>query len=151
MAPRAILDLQHPSVGIETDLAPDPLLNLGFLHRLPLDAAAECPIRRPRLLECGLGCRAEQLGGPVQTIELDKDRTGLLGAAPPHRRKGAFKAAATQIGRHPDRGFEAHRAWSLLKGRHPESPYPIPVRVGASFFAIGFSRIVIAAAAQQFH
>ena len=121
-----VFDLQHPGVGIETDLAPDPLLDPGFLHRLPLDAAAECPIRRPRLRECGLGCRAEQLGGPIQTIELDEDRTGLLGAAPPHHRKGAFKAAATQIGRHPDRGFEAHRVWSLLKGGTPRARIQYP-------------------------
>src|SRR6516225_69228 len=109
MAPGAVFDLQHPSVGIEAELAPDAFLDLGLLHWLPLDAADERALRRLCIVESGLRGRAEQFRGPIKTIELDEDRTGLLGAAPPHRRKSALEIAATQIGRHPDRGFEAHR------------------------------------------
>ena len=108
MAPGAILDLENPGVGIEPDFAHDPLLDLGFRRRLLLEAAAKRAIGRVRLLEGGLRRRAEQLGGAVEAIELDEDRAGLLGAMPAHRRKGAFAVAAPQIGRHPDRGLEAH-------------------------------------------
>ena len=54
--------------------------------------------------------RTEQLRGAVETVQLDENRAGLLGAASPHRRKGAFQMAAADIGRDPDCRFEAHGA-----------------------------------------
>src|SRR5580704_10661699 len=106
MAPGAILDLEHPGVGIETDFAQNPLLDPGFRRRLFLEASAERAIDRVRFVEGGLRRRAEQFRAPVEAIELDENRAGLLGATPPHRRKGALAVAPTQIGRHPDRRLE---------------------------------------------
>src|SRR5580704_2608054 len=107
MTPGAILDLEHPSVRIETELAQDPLLDPAFRRRLFLEATAERAVGR-RVVEGGLRRRPEQFRGPVEPIELDEDRPGLLGATVPYRRKCAFAVAAAQIGRHPDRGLEAH-------------------------------------------
>jgi hypothetical protein len=59
--------------------------------------------------------------GAVETVQLDENRAGLLGAAPPHRRKGAFQMAAADIGRDPDGRLEAHGAlqdlsWTDVSG-----------------------------------
>src|SRR5712691_10584761 len=121
MAAGTILDLDDPDVGIEAQLARQPFLDLCLRGRLPGDARAEQPIGRARIVERGLRRRTEQLRGAVETVQLDENRAGLLGAAPPHRRKGAFQMAAADIGRDPDCGFEAHGvlqdlSWTEVSG-----------------------------------
>src|SRR5579862_1889354 len=48
VAAGAILDLEHPRIGIEAHFAHDPLLDLGFRQRLALEASAERAIGRVR-------------------------------------------------------------------------------------------------------
>src|SRR4029079_3445389 len=71
---------------------------------------AESPIGGARVVECGLRRGREQLVGAVEAVELEKDGSGILGAASPHHRKGSFAIASADVGRHPDRGFQAHRS-----------------------------------------
>ena len=74
-----------------------------------------------RLVEGGLRRRPIQSGGAVEPVDLDEDRAGLVGAAPAHRREGAFDVAAAQIGRDPDAGFQAH-GLSVTRARR-RSPF----------------------------
>src|SRR5438046_3019581 len=113
----AILDLDDPGVGIEADLAPDPLLDLRLRHGRLAQAADEGAIARMGLVESRLRRRTEQLGSAIKPIELDEDRARLLGAAPPHRRESALAVAAADIGCNPDRGFEAHEELTLRSAR----------------------------------
>ena len=71
-------------------------------------ARHEGAIDRPRVVEFGLRRRSEQIGGPVEPIDLHEDRTRLLRAAPAHDRIGAFHHAAADIGGDPDRRFQSH-------------------------------------------
>jgi hypothetical protein len=48
------------------------------------------------------------VGGPVQTIDLDENCPGLVGTAAAQRRKHAFHHAAPQVDRHPHSGLEPH-------------------------------------------
>src|SRR5262249_20713773 len=87
MAPGAILDLDGPGVGIETQLAGKALLDLGLGGRRLAETATEQPIRRTGIIERALRRRPEQLGRAVEPIELDEDGPCLLGAAPTDRRE----------------------------------------------------------------
>src|SRR5437763_1343677 len=108
MAPVAVLDLDDPGVGIESDFARDAFFDLVIRCRLLLEAAAEGAIARASIVKRRLRRRTEQFGGPVKAIELDENRTCLLGAAPAHDGESSLDVAAPYVGRHPDRGFEAH-------------------------------------------
>ena len=55
-----------------------------------------------------LGCRTEERGGPIQTIDLDEDRTSLRRAAPAQYRVGALDVTTPQIGGHPDVAAQPH-------------------------------------------
>jgi len=94
MAAGAILDLDDPDVGIEAQLARQPFLDLCLRSRLPGDARAEQPIGRARIVERGLRRRTEQLRGAVETVQLDENRAGLLGAAPRSAGGGARDVAS---------------------------------------------------------
>src|SRR5215470_5213983 len=107
MASGAVLDLDDPGIGIEAQLAREALLDLGLRRRL--HATAEEPIRGARIVEHALRRRPEQLGRAVKPVELDEDGAGLLCPAPAYRRERALGVAAPDIGRDPDRRFEAHR------------------------------------------
>src|SRR5215468_7066156 len=108
VAPGAILDLDDPGVGIETELAHQAFFDLGLGSRLLGQAPREQAVGGTRVVEYALRRRAEQLRGPIKTVELDENRAGLFGPAPPHGCKCPFDLAAADIGRNPDRRFEAH-------------------------------------------
>src|SRR5947208_8358688 len=105
----AVLNLDDPGIRVKTDFAREALLDLGVRLRFVAKTAHECAIRGVGFIERGLRRGAVEVRGPVEPVELDEDRARLLSAAMSHRREGAFDVAATNIGRHPDRGFEAHR------------------------------------------
>src|SRR5262245_42281920 len=108
MTARPVLDLDNPGIRIEANFARQPLLDLRLRHRRLAEAAEERAIARMSFVEGALRRRTEQLGGPVEPVELDEDRPRLLGAAPPHRREGAVAVTTPHIGGNPDRGLEAH-------------------------------------------
>src|SRR6516162_5365662 len=87
MTPCAVLDLDDPRVGVEAQFPREAFLDLGLRSGLFAEAAAERPIRRPRVLEYALRRRTEQLRGAVEPVELDENGPGLLGATPSYRRK----------------------------------------------------------------
>src|SRR5262245_25128503 len=108
MSPRAIFDLDDPGVGIEAQLAREPLLDLRLGRWLVGEAAGEQAVGRAAVIEHALRRRAEELGGAVEPVELDEDRAGLLGAAVAHRRERPLDVATADIGRDPDRRLQAH-------------------------------------------
>src|SRR5207253_7660633 len=108
MAARPILDLDDPDVRVEADFAPKSLLDLGVRYWLTAEAARKRPICRSGVIESALRCWAEQLRRAIEPIQLDENGAGLLGAAVPHGGEGPFAMTAANVGRHPDRRFEAH-------------------------------------------
>src|SRR5207247_11390788 len=75
---------------------------------LDAEGPAESAIGRISIVEGALWRWREQFRGAVEPVQLDEDGAGLFGPAPPYRGKGPLDVAAANIGRHPDRGFEAH-------------------------------------------
>jgi hypothetical protein len=108
MAPAAVLDLDDPDVRIEADFARDAFFDLVLWRRLFLETAAEGTIARPSIVKRRLRRRTKQFGCSVKAIQLDENRTSFLGAPPAHSCESSLDIAAPYIGRHPDRGFEAH-------------------------------------------
>src|SRR5215470_17429963 len=142
MASGAVLDLDDPGIGIEAQLAREALLDLGLRRRL--HATAEEPIRGARIVEHALRRRPEQLGRAVKPVELDEDGAGLLCPAPAYRRERALGVAAPDIGRDPDRRFEAHRplrrAQVCLRRRHDGYRFGLAYSSGRPVIAV-ISRI----------
>ena len=108
MPPGAILNLDDPYVGIETQFARETFLDLGLGGRQLTKASDEEPVCGTCIVEDALRRWSEQLGGSVKTIELDEYGSGLFGTAPANGRERAFDVAAADIGGNPDRRFEAH-------------------------------------------
>ena len=112
----AIFGLDDPQVGIEADLACEVGFGIGIRRRHRLERGAEGAVRR-MILEGGLRRRPVQVGRAVETVDLDEDRAGLLGAAPAHRREHALDVAAPHIGGDPESGFQPHAAAIVIIAR----------------------------------
>src|SRR5262249_61942021 len=108
MSPRAILALDDPGVGIEAQLAREPLLDLRLRRWLVGEAAGEQAVGRTGVIEHALRRRAVELGGAVEPVELDEDHAGLRGAAVAHRRERPLDVATAGIGRGPERTRSGH-------------------------------------------
>src|SRR5262249_21665355 len=121
MPPRAVLDLDDPDVGIEAHFAAEVGFDLAFGDGVALEARREGAIDRPRRIERGLRGRSVQVSRSVQPVDLHEYRSGLFGAAPPHRCERPLDMATPDIGGHPDRGFHAHRCDWEARALYPLS------------------------------
>src|SRR6185437_4933265 len=110
IASGAVLNLDNPYIRVKSDFAYQPCFDIGVRRRFAAaEHSREHAIGGLCLIKGGLRRRSIQCGSAVETANLNKDRTGLVGATPAHRREYAFRVAAAQIGRHPNTGFQPHR------------------------------------------
>ena len=70
---------------------------------------AEHAIRWSRILEDSLGRGSVKNSGPIQSIDLDEDGAGFVGATPAHGRKDPLDITSTKVSRDPDTGFQPHQ------------------------------------------
>ena len=108
MTSRAVLDLDHPDVRIESELTRDVGFGIGLGDRLTRKTGYERTIRWTCIIEGRLRRWTEQLGGPVQSADLNEDCAGFVSAAPPQNRRRAGDLAAPQVSGDPEAGFQPH-------------------------------------------
>src|SRR5262245_13576378 len=76
VTPGAILHLDDPRVGIEAELAHQAFFDLRLGSGLLGQAAREKPVGGTCIIEHALRGWAEQLRGPIETVELDENGAG---------------------------------------------------------------------------
>jgi hypothetical protein len=118
-----ILDFDDPDVGIERQLPPEPLFRALVIDPFRVVHSDEDS------LDAALGVEVERLRGgpvkrrpPVQTVDLDQDRSGVPCAPAPQHRRRSLRAAAPQIGGDPHVGPQAHLAGRARGRRKPRQP-----------------------------
>src|SRR5260370_4599085 len=98
----AVLDLEHPEIGIACDLAGDVGVGVGLRHRVGPGAAASgrFAVERARLGGDG--------DARLEAVELHQPRAGLGIAAPPHGGRNERAIAEPHLRAPPQPGVETH-------------------------------------------
>src|SRR5215204_4207008 len=107
-----VLDLDEPEIGVEPQLAPHALFdvgggNVGDDRREQAFAASFLNERLRR--------RAVEARRAVESVDLDEDRTRFGRAAPPQHRVDAFDGAAAQMRGDPEIRAEAAQARPAIR------------------------------------
>src|SRR4051812_3969872 len=117
MATGAVFDLDDPRVGVEANLALEPLFDFFLRHRVRTERPGKRPLTRMRLIERRLRGGGKQFGGTVEAVKLHENRSGIFGTTSAHGRERSFYMAAAHVSGDPDRRFQPHCGYPLRAGR----------------------------------